>query len=137
MVNVYHNHHELANKIHQHGTILRGATTAEDHCMCCGREPGRRNQLHEVEIQTSPDQEYFQIGIGRCEQILRAAIVVRRLASADPEVQNRMQGYEDMLGDPPRQSELVEMGNLLLPELAPEERAMLRGNLWDRYKVTI
>lgn len=122
--NHYRNHHELADRLLVGSAVFLGRTPAEASCMCCGRVPER--ELHQIYVQATGEVEYFQIGHGRCEQILVAALRVRAMATGDSSTRERLQWYQHHLNQVPRIAEIQIMGDLLLPSLTnPDDVARL------------
>src|SRR5947209_363367 len=107
--NVYLNASELADLILQHGAVFRGRSKADDSCQQCGKTPDS-GDLAQIEVQ-KPQPEYYQIGIGRCEQILRAALRVRYYATDDPALKQRIEDYEKRLKIP-KTEEIILLGGL-------------------------
>ena len=112
--NHYLNHDYLGDEIAQHGVIMQ-SQNAQSDCMCCGRTPD--NTLWQLEVQSQPDQRWFQIGIPRCKQILAAALRVRERATLNPPLQQTLAAAERANGEAPRTDEIRLMGALQRPKL--------------------
>jgi hypothetical protein len=112
--NHYLNHDALADKIAQHGAIMHDCQ-AQGDCMCCGRTPD--DTLWQVEVQSQPDQEWFQIGMPRCKQILAAALRVRQYATLNQTLAQLLGTLQQAIHEPPRVDEIRLMGSLLRPRL--------------------
>ena len=110
----YLNHDYLADQIAHHGAVMHDHAT-QGNCMCCGRPPN--DTLWQVETQTQPDQEWFQIGIPRCKQIVAAALRVRQKATLNAVLERALAAAGRAIGEAPLKDEIRLMGELLRPKL--------------------
>ncbi|MBX9677532.1 MAG: hypothetical protein K2X38_02130 [Gemmataceae bacterium] len=113
--NHYLNHDYLGDEIARFDAVMHNHNSYGD-CMCCGRMPD--NTLWQLEVQSQPDQRWFQIGIPRCKQILAAALRVRERATSNPALQRSLAAAEGAIGEIPRTDEIKLMGTLLRAKLA-------------------
>ncbi len=101
--NHYLCHDHLADEMALHGANMR-SQPKRGACMCCGVMPG--HTLWQIEVQTHPDQKFYQIGIPRCQQILAAALRVRQRATVNPVLGARLTALEQGLGVFPLSDEI-------------------------------